>query len=436
MRPRVLASAAFAASIVVSSAVGVAATSAGGTLTPHLTTHTINLSLTKAYNPLPPSTGGTDLYHCSLLDPKVTTDQMIVKSVFTPGVLWEVHHAILYYVPASLASVARTADQNGKGWTCFGGPAAPGAGAVLGSEGGAKWLAGWSPGAGPNVEPTGTGVPLPKGSLIVMQIHYNMLRGHTPDLSKVTLTTVDAAGSGLLPLQLLLRPAAIDVPCPTGVHGTLCSRAASLADIGKRFGQAAVNFDNGLEAICNGGTPKAGSTSTCTLPVGASYRLYGVTPHMHLLGLSMKVTLLHSNGTSQVLVNDSTYDFHYQHGFPITPTVVTAPSDRIRVSCTYNAKLRTTLPYLKNLPPRYILWADGSSDEMCLAIISAVSMSATPMVASHVAGSSSFAPTTPQWPSALLSAIASRSVHGVLSPAARTALLNEITYHLSHCGVG
>jgi hypothetical protein len=31
--------------------------------------------------------------------------------------------------------------------------------------------------------------------------------------------------------------------------------------------------------------------------------------------------------------------------------------------------LRTKLPQLKQVPPRYVVWGDGSSDEMCLGIV-------------------------------------------------------------------
>ena len=43
-------------------------------------------------------------------------------------------------------------------------------------------------------------------------------------------------------------PAPPDIPCPTGVTGPLCNRAASLANLGQRFGQSAVDFVDGLEA--------------------------------------------------------------------------------------------------------------------------------------------------------------------------------------------
>ena len=111
------------------------------------------------------------------------------------------------------------------------------------------WLSAWSPGHGADNLPKGSGVYLPAGSLVVMQVHYNMLIGDKPVKNKMVLNTVPA-NTPLQPLKLDLMPAPPDVPCPTGVTGALCSRTASLANLGQRFGQSAVAFDNTLESIC------------------------------------------------------------------------------------------------------------------------------------------------------------------------------------------
>jgi len=339
---------------------------------PHTSTvSTITLKLAKPFSPVAPK-GGHDLYHCSLLNPKTTTNEMITSSTFTPGVLAEDHHAILYLVPPADAATAKKLDANGKGWTCFGGPGISGQGSIA-DLGSAPWLSAWAPGHGPSVEPSGTGMPLPAGSLIVMQVHYNLLTGSKPDQSKVTLKMVPAAGSNLLPLSVLLYPAAVDLPCPSGVTGKLCSRAASLKDIGARFGQSAIGFDNLLEAICSGGTPQPGDTSTCTWSVGSKNYVWQITPHMHLLGAAFKVTLNPGTPSQQVLLDVPSYNFHYQRSYLLpTPTEI-KPGDRLQVSCTFDPAIRSLDPYLKTLPPRYVLWGDGSSDEMCLAILGVTS---------------------------------------------------------------
>ena len=45
------------------------------------------------------------------------------------------------------------------------------------------------------------------------------------------------------------------------------------------------------------------------------------------------------------------------------------PGDTLRVTCTHDAGLRKQVPQLKKLPPRYVVWGDGTSDEMCTGIM-------------------------------------------------------------------
>jgi hypothetical protein len=39
--------------------------------------------------------------------------------------------------------------------------------------------------------------------------------------------------------------------------------------------------------------------------------------------------------------------------------------DTLRVTCTHGAAPQQKLPRLSKLPPRYVVWGDGSGDEMC-----------------------------------------------------------------------
>jgi hypothetical protein len=91
---------------------------------------------------------------------------------------------------------------------------------------------------------------------------------------------------------------------------------------------------------------------------------------MHLLGVGMKVTLNPGTPQARVLLNDTAYDFNYQHSFNMPEPVVVTPSDTIQVQCTYNPKLAQELPQLRTVPPHFVTWGNGSSDEMCLAILS------------------------------------------------------------------
>jgi hypothetical protein len=327
---------------------------------------TITLEAATSYKPKAPPGGGTDDYHCTLVDPHVTTNDYVVSNHFFPNSP-EVHHAILFLVPPSLVSQARAADGNGKGWTCFGETVLPGEN--LAQLGATPWLAAWAPGHGMDQAPTGTGIPLPAGSLVIMQVHYNMLVGDSPVRVKLMLQVVPMTNK-LIPLKLDLLPAPPDIPCPAGVTGPLCNRAASLANLGKRFGASMVSFVDIIEEICgrNPSNPPAGDTTSCTWPLGFNGYILRLTAHMHLLGTGMKFVLNPGTPGAKTLLDVTNYDFNYQRSYEIKPVAIVY-GDKLQVTFTYNPKLRQELPQLRKLPPRFVTWGDGSSDEMCLGIV-------------------------------------------------------------------
>jgi len=372
-------------------AVGVAASQAGASSPQQ---KTIMLE-GHSYTPKAPA-GATDDYHCTLVNPHVTQDSYIVSAHFYPNSI-EVHHAILFLIPPSLAATAKADDRGGKGWTCFGESALPNSlptqsggtapvvktAATTGAPPGGRhfqnqisntpWLTAWAPGHGATNEPKGTGVQLPAGSLVVMQIHYNLLRGDKPVRAKLVLHTVPAS-THLQAMNLDLLVAPPDVPCASGVSGPLCSRTAELANIGQRFGAQAVVFDNIIEQACgrNPDAPPSGDTTTCVWPIGAGQTLLQVTAHMHLTGRGMQVVLDPGTPKARTLLSVGNYDFNDQKTYTLAHPVVTQPGDTIGVTCTYDPTLAQELPALRRVAPHFIVWGDGSSDEMCLAILGGV----------------------------------------------------------------
>src|SRR5664280_3452792 len=319
--------------------------------------------------------GGTDDYHCTLVNPHVTKNSFIVSSQFFPNSV-EVHHAILFLIPPDLAQTAMTDDQGGKGWTCFGESALPGT-VALNQISNTPWLSAWAPGHGKDVLPAGTVVKLPAGSMVVMQVHYNLLRGDKPVRAKLQLNTVPST-TALKPLDLTLMPAPPDIPCPAGVTGPLCTRSASLADLGQRFGRSAPVFDSVIESVCgrNPLNPPAGNTTSCAWPIGGGKSIVRLGVHMHLLGRGMKIVLDPGTPKARTLLNVTNYNFDYQRSYTLKTPVATGAGDTIGVTCTYDPTLRQELPQLRKLPPRYVTWGDGSSDEMCLALVQTVAAGA------------------------------------------------------------
>ena len=323
-----------------------------------------------AYTPSVPS-GGTDDYHCTLIDPHVTKSSYIVKAHFFPNSV-EVHHAILFLIPPKLAARARADDKDGKGWTCFGESALPGPTSIR-EISNTPWLTAWAPGHGQDIEPVGTGVWLPAGSLVVEQIHYNLLRGDRPVRAKLQLSTVPAS-TPLQALSLDLRPAPPDVPCPATVTGALCDRSASMADLAQRFGPWAATFDNIIEQACGRDpvNPPAGNSTSCTWPIEGNQTIVRLNAHMHLTGRAMQIILNPGTPNQKLLLDVKNFNFDYQRSYTLAHPVMTHEGDTVQVNCTFDPTLRQELPQLRKLPPRYVVWGDGSSDEMCLGLIQTV----------------------------------------------------------------
>ena len=315
--------------------------------------------------------GGTDDYHCTLVDPHVTKNSFIVSSQFFPGTgpsSVEVHHAILFMVPPSLVATAEQANDGGKGWTCFGEPPVLGTG--IGQFLSMPWLSAWAPGHGEDVMPLSTGTPLPKGSLIIMQVHYNLLLGDKPVSPKVQLHTVPASAH-LRPTSIQPLVAVPNVPCASGVTGPLCDRTAELANLDQRFGSYMGLFDQGMEMICgeNPANPPVGDSTSCTWHIGTAGYIVRAAPHMHLIGTSMKIELNPGTPQAQTVLNVPDYNFHYQHATNLKKWIKVTPGETVKVSCNYNPQLGQELPALRKVAPHFVTWGDGSSDEMCLGLI-------------------------------------------------------------------
>ena len=368
-----------AAAVVALAGLLLAACSSGGSSAPattaarsSVTSTTGTYGLDAAFTPgAAAANGSTDVYHCSLVDPHLTTDRMLVASQFLPGSPAEVHHAIYFLIPPDQAAKARELNASGGGWSCFGAPLNP-----TGTFDNTEWLGGWAP--GPTTLrhlPPGTGISMPAGSLVVMQIHYNLLAGNKPDNSRVRLVSVPAAGSGLKELQTTKYVSPPDLPCPAGVTGPLCDRQASIADLAARTGQQAQVFLGAIERVCapyhDPAAPQVDGnlvTTTCTWNVSQPMHLLFASPHMHLLGRSESIVLV-SGAKETTLASVANYNFDNQGADPVPAGLVAQPGDKIRVTCTYDPTLRQKLPQLRKLPPRYVTWGDGSSDEMCLGTV-------------------------------------------------------------------
>jgi hypothetical protein len=333
---------------------------------------TLRLGLPTAY--LPRSAGGaTDDYRCFLLDPKLADDVFVTSARIEPGQAAQVHHVILFRAPGAAVAEAQTLDRrdSGPGWSCFGGTGislGDGSSAVRVLED-APWIAAWAPGFGGDRVPTGVGIPLGAGSRIVMQVHYNLLNGRRPDRSRAVLTTVPGTAA-LTPLSTLLLPAPVELACAKGESGPLCDRTAALFDLVRKYGGDAGLIPSGLLLYCgkNASSPRASEVTSCQNRFDGPATIYAVAGHMHLLGRSIRIELNPGTPEARVLLDIPRWDFHWQASYRLAVPVRVKTGDALRVTCRHDASLRERAQQAAARMPRYILWGEGTTDEMCLGI--------------------------------------------------------------------
>ncbi|GII66959.1 hypothetical protein Skr01_70440 [Sphaerisporangium krabiense] len=324
----------------------------------------VDVKLAEPYKPVAPN-GGTDEYRCFIVDPGLTERSFLTGSQFFPQNTSLVHHAIIFRIDPDKVKQARDLDAKtpGEGWTCFGDSGVDGGG----------WVGHWAPGANETLLKQKVGYPLQPGSMLVMQIHYNLLasqgKADQSDQSSMRLRLTDGKAE-LKPLITGLLQAPIELPCTSEESGPLCDRDTAVKDVASRFGQEAGENVAQLAQYCGKGKPLTpGPTQHCDMNFENKATVYAVAGHMHLLGRSIKVEVNPDTPKAKTLLDIPAYDFDDQQIRPLPEPVTLQPKDNLRVTCTHDAGLRKTLPALKGQPARYVVWGDGTSDEMCLGLL-------------------------------------------------------------------
>ncbi|HAN30200.1 MAG TPA: hypothetical protein DCQ06_01260, partial [Myxococcales bacterium] len=160
----------------------------------------IELKMPVTYGPQankPTNTGAFDDYRCFPIQTGLDKDVFVTATEVIPGDPSIVHHVLVFSVNplafpvdapefGSNEKVMQSLDSTNNdrpGWPCF---AAAGQGVLMDSL-----LVAWAPGEDVNRYPMGTGLQLPKGNILVMQVHYNVLGGVKTDRTRIRLAIED-----------------------------------------------------------------------------------------------------------------------------------------------------------------------------------------------------------------------------------------------------
>jgi Copper type II ascorbate-dependent monooxygenase, C-terminal domain len=332
----------------------------------------LEVAMPSTYRPSAPK-GATDDYRCFVLDPKLDEDVAVTSARIEPGASKVVHHVILFRIAGTQIAEAARLDQaaRGPGWTCFGGTGiAGGEGSIQSSLNDANWISAWAPGSTGNRLPDGMGVPLPAGSRIVMQVHYNLLNGVSPDRSRAVLTVAPASAE-LAKVQTVLLPAPVELACAKGEHGRLCNRTEALFDLARKYGSTASFVPAGLLLLCgkSAANVQPRAVTSCDRSLSTPTTIVAVAGHMHLLGTSIRLELNPGTPRARVLLDIPRWDFHWQGAYTLSTPVQAKPGDVVRVTCRYDVSRRKQGMHGVPKTPRYILWGEGTTDEMCLGLM-------------------------------------------------------------------
>ncbi len=255
--------------------------------------------------------GDADDYRCFVLDVDLPADRFLTGFEVRPDARQEVHHVILYSVASdNAADTARDLDagEAGPGYTCFGG-----------SKVGGGAIAGWAPGVGASLYPAGTGIKVPAGRPLIMQVHYHVDGEAVPDRSAVDLRLEDEVAAPAAFLMVTDSTFALE-PGQDSVSSTFERRAY----------EGAVDAPDGY--------------------------LWGVLPHMHTLGRSLHVEAW-GDERYACLVDVPRWDFDFQGLYFYDEPVAANPDWQISITCEWDTRGRDDV----------VTWGDATTDEMCLA---------------------------------------------------------------------
>jgi hypothetical protein len=260
----------------------------------------------------------TDDYRCFLVDPGLAADQFLTAYEVLPGSPEIVHHIILFSITDTAAQTeAESLDgADGRpGYTCFGD-----------ARVNALPVVAWAPGINFEELPPATGVRLPAGRKLVMQVHYNTLAVKPGQQLPTDRTVINLKLEDSVPLEAFLLGAGEganpNISLAPGLAETSFEQTTSLSDIG--------------------------------LPINV--RIQGVLPHMHTRGQTLRFDVTHEDGSTDCLANVPQWDFHWQQTYFYEEPVTIKPTDTVRIKCTYN----TT----DDVNP--VVFGESTSDEMCL----------------------------------------------------------------------
>jgi len=288
--------------------------------------------------------GESDDFQCFVLDPGHTEDVWITGVQVLPGNTKVDHHALVFLDVFNQSEELELGEQ----FPCFNAPDVDG-----------FLLATWTPGAAPMQTPETTGMPMPEGARIIVQMHYH------PDPEQVELdqTVVQVEWT-------------TDVPEWEAMQALVGNDSRQSSDgTGLQPGEG----DSGDEAefVIPAGAEDHVETIFYTQEVPIEFPIFSVGTHMHYVGTDMKIDLVKDDADDECLIQTPNWDFNWQrvHDYdaPIEQLPTIDQGDSLRMRCTYDNSLNN--PFVVDAlaeqglsEPSDVYLGDETLDEMCLGL--------------------------------------------------------------------
>jgi hypothetical protein len=310
-----------------------------------------------------------------VLDPHFTKPTFITGYEVTPDHRAEIHHVQIFHIDESqVAAAAKISGSDGKpGFSCYGTVDLPSTEPhhskheVPGFTGQAGLVAGWVPGQDPVVYPEHSGILFQPGDALVLQVHYHYDTTPVPDRTTVSIQT-DPGTDNFKKIDIINPIGPVEIPCPPGVNAPLCNRNAALADDARLYGPIGSFAESGLLDLCGKTSDQLAAnyhdgvaSTTCDYSVPESGTIVSGFGHEHTLGKTFRLTLDPDTPKPTVLLDIPTWNFDWQMNYGLVKPIHVNAGQTIRMSCTWDRALDP------NRPPKYIVFAEGTEDEMCFS---------------------------------------------------------------------
>jgi mono/diheme cytochrome c family protein len=269
---------------------------------------------------------GSDIYRNFVIPTNLTEDKWVRAVEFRPSARKAVHHVLFAYDGSGNARRLEGHD----GHPGFGGMSAVG---VAGTTGRSGSLGGWAVGATAAFLPEGLAFPLPKGSDLLLQMHFHLTGKPETERSTIGIYFADKAPER--PLQSVQLPAL---------------------------------FGLGVGLDIPPGATKYTVQDSLVLPVDVT--AYLANAHAHYLAQEFKATATLPNGTVQPLLWIKDWDFNWQGQYRFKDSVVLPAGTRVDMEATFDNSANN--PRNPNDPPKFVRWGEQTTDEMAIVFLQCV----------------------------------------------------------------